>query len=414
VAALSTTQTVKQVVVPGDKSVSHRALIFAALATGESRISSILDSADVRSTAEVLRALGVAVPSISPSMLVKGVGLRGLQPPQIALDCGNSGTTTRLMAGVVAGYPFVSDFVGDASLSRRPMQRIAEPLRAMGARVTLSENGTLPMRIHGGPLHALEWTTKVASAQVKSAILLAGLVAGVAVTVNEPTPSRDHTERFLKALAVPAGLRAFELSVPGDPSSAAFFAGLAALGSGWTVELPNILASSTRDGFFRALERMGAKVSLDRPQLTEAGESVTTYRVTGGALHGITVGGEGDVTAMIDEIPLLACVAAAAEGETRITGAGELRVKESDRIATTVANLRAVGADADELPDGLVVRGDPARALSGQVSTHGDHRIAMAFAVLGARRGNAITVDDPDCVGVSYPAFWADLARVAA
>jgi 3-phosphoshikimate 1-carboxyvinyltransferase len=416
--------TTVRVTVPGDKSVSHRALIFAALATGVSRIDGILDSADVRSTAGVLRALGVDVPAIAPVMSVRGVGLRGLRVARQPLDCGNSGTTTRLMAGVLAAYPFASSFVGDASLSRRPMARVAEPLRAMGARVTLSPDGTLPMRVEGGELHGIEWRSTVASAQVKSAILLAGLIAGVPVTVVEPTPSRDHTERFLRALGSGgraggeemASLRSFTLAVPGDPSSAAFFAALAAISDGTVVELPNVLASPTRDGFFRALSRMGAHVESEQPVLTEAGEAVTTYRVSGGRLKGIAVGGQtggaDDVTAMIDEIPLLACVAAVAEGETRITGASELRVKESDRIATTVANLRAVGAEAEELPDGLVVRGDAGRQLRGRIITHGDHRIAMAFAVLGARRGNAIEVDDPACVGVSYPGFWDDLRRV--
>jgi 3-phosphoshikimate 1-carboxyvinyltransferase len=415
------TETIR-VVVPGDKSVSHRALIFAALATGVSRIDGMLDSADVQSTAGVLRALGVAVPPISPAMWIGGVGLRGLRPPPDVLDCGNSGTTTRLMAGVAAACPFPSDFVGDASLSRRPMRRVAAPLEAMGARISLADGGTLPMRVEGGSLHPLRWTSDVASAQVKSAILLAGLVAGVEVTVTEPAPSRDHTERFLRALGAdvrvgdaitlvpPPSLRPFTLAVPGDPSSAAFFAALAALGDGRVVDLPNILASTTRDGFFRALARMGAHVDADAPEVTDAGELVTTYRISASALRGIGVGA-ADVPAMVDEIPLLACVATSAEGETRVTGAAELRVKESDRIATTVANLRAVGADADELPDGLVVRGTPDRALRGTIATHGDHRIAMAFAILGARRGNAITVDDPDCVAVSYPGFWADLHR---
>jgi 3-phosphoshikimate 1-carboxyvinyltransferase len=421
VAALTTTV---RVTVPGDKSISHRALIFAALATDVSRIDGILDSADVRSTAGVLRALGVDVPAIAPVMSVRGVGLRGLRVARHPLDCGNSGTTTRLVAGVLAACPFASDFVGDASLSRRPMARVAEPLRAMGARVTLSAGGTLPMRVEGGELHGITWHSSVASAQVKSAILLAGLVAGVPVTVMEPTPSRDHTERFLEALGGGTGgaasLRSFALAVPGDPSSAAFFAAFAAIGDGQhgtVVELTNVLASPTRDGFLRALSRMGARVESDQPLITDAGEAVTTYRVSGGRLTGITVGGgtggANDVTAMIDEIPLLACVAAVADGETRVTGASELRVKESDRIASTVANLRAIGAEAEELRDGLVVRGDPERPLRGRVITHGDHRIAMAFAVLGSRPGNAIEVDDPACVGVSYPGFWDDLRRVA-
>jgi len=209
-------------------------------------------------------------------------------------------------------------------------------------------------------------------------------------------------------LVPPDALRPFALAVPGDPSSAAFFAALASVGDGRVVELPNVLASPTRDGLFRALARMGADVERDAPVVTDAGEFVTTYRIRAGQLNGITVG-QADVPAMVDEIPLLACVAACASGETRITGASELRVKESDRIATTVANLRAIGADAEELFDGLVVRGTAGQSLWGRVVTDGDHRIAMAFAILGARRGNAIEIDDPDCVAVSYPGFWADL-----
>jgi 3-phosphoshikimate 1-carboxyvinyltransferase len=418
------TDTIR-IIVPGDKSVSHRALIFAALATGVSRIAGILDSADVRSTAGVLQALGIDVPAIGPTMMVAGTGLRGLRPSAAPLDCGNSGTTTRLMAGVVAGHPFSSEFIGDASLSGRPMRRVAQPLEAMGARITLTPGGTLPMRVEGASLRTIRWQSETSSAQVKSAILLAGLVSGVEVTVVEATPSRDHTERFLRALGAdlrvdagitlvpPAALRPFALAVPGDPSSAAFFAALGALRVGHMVELPNVLASATRDGFFRALARMGTHVESDPPVITDAGELVTTYRVSSGPLRGITIGA-ADVPAMVDEIPLLACIAACADGETRVTGAGELRVKESDRIATTVANLRAVGADADELPDGFVVRGAPGRALRGTIATHGDHRIAMAFAILGAATGNAITVDDPDCVAVSYPGFWTDLHRATA
>ena len=414
-----------RVVVPGDKSISHRALMFAALATGTSRIDGILDSADVRSTASVLRALGVDVPPHAATMSVPGVGFRGFRASESELDCGNSGTTTRLMAGIVAALPFTSRFTGDASLSRRPMRRVSGPLETMGARITLNGD-TLPMRIEGGPLRPIRFLNTPASAQVKSAVLLAGLVAGVTVAVIEPEPTRDHTERFLRALGAelqvrdgiivlrpPASLRAFELAVPGDPSSAAFFAAAAALVDGVELELPGVLASPTRDGFFRTLADMGARIGSDEPVVTDAGESVTTYRVSAGRLAGITVGAER-VPSMIDELPLLACVAAYAGGETVITGAAELRVKESDRIATTVANLGKLGVEAHELPDGMRVVGRPGRRLRGAIVTRGDHRIAMAFGVLAALPGNAIEVDDPDCVGVSYPGFWADLARVFA
>jgi 3-phosphoshikimate 1-carboxyvinyltransferase len=418
--------TLARVDVPGDKSISHRALLFAALATGESRVSGILESADVQSTAGALRALGVVVPPLAAHISLTGVGLRGLRPAAGPLDCGNSGTSTRLLAGIVAACPFETTFVGDASLSARPMRRVAAPLEAMGAVVTLAAGGTLPMRIRGGALRPVRWVSEVASAQVKSAVLLAGLVAGVEVSVAEPAPSRDHTERFLRALGADlrddhgvtlrptTALRAFSLAVPRDPSSAAFFAALAALGGSPGVELPGVLASRTRDGFFRALLAMGAAVESDAPVATASGEFVTTWRIEGvaGGLRGLTVGGDG-VAAMIDELPLLACVGAHAAGETRITGAEELRVKESDRIAVTVANLRAVGARAGELPDGLWVDGHDG-PLRGRVVTHGDHRIAMAFAILGARPGNAIEIDDPACVAVSYPGFWSTLARVRA
>jgi 3-phosphoshikimate 1-carboxyvinyltransferase len=415
-----------QVTVPGDKSISHRALMFAALARpgATSVVREILDSADVRSTAAVLRALGVPIPSFSTAMTITGVGRRGLAPASVALDCGNSGTTTRLMAGILAASPFRSILVGDESLSRRPMRRVARPLEAMGARIALSAGDHLPMRIDGGALSSLHWKSETASAQVKSAILLAGLVGGVEVTVEEPSPTRDHTERFLSALGAslmaasgsvtlaPAArdLAGFDLTVPGDPSSAAFFAGLASLADTGSLSLVNVLASPTRDGFFRALSAMGGAVARGAPRTTDSGEEVTTYEVTPARLRSVWVG-PSEVPSMIDELPLLACLAAHAEGETVISGAEELRVKESDRIATTVANLRTIGAVVEERPDGMVVVGSDA-PLRGRIVTHGDHRIAMAFAILGRRRGNAIEVDDPDCVAVSYPSFWRTLDEV--
>jgi 3-phosphoshikimate 1-carboxyvinyltransferase len=415
-----------QVTVPGDKSISHRALMFAALAQPGARsvVREILDSADVRSTAAVLRALGVPIPVFSPAMTITGVGRRGLAAASAALDCGNSGTTTRLMAGILAASAFRSILVGDDSLSRRPMRRVARPLEAMGARIALSAGDHLPMRIDGTVLSSLHWRSETASAQVKSAILLAGLVAGVAVTVEEPSPTRDHTERFLRALGAPlmvaAGsvtlapvardLAGFDLTVPGDPSSAAFFAGLASLADTGSLSLINVLASPTRDGFFRTLAAMGGAVARSAPSDTESGEQVTTYEIAPARLRAVQVA-PADVPSMIDELPLLACLAAHAEGETVISGAEELRVKESDRIATTVANLRTIGAEVEERPDGMVVVGSDA-PLRGRITTHGDHRIAMAFAILGRRRGNAIEVDDPDCVAVSYPSFWRTLDEV--
>jgi 3-phosphoshikimate 1-carboxyvinyltransferase len=407
--------------VPGDKSISHRALIFGALADGASRVTGILESADVHSTAGVLRALGVPIPPLSADFVIVGAG-RALRQPSVDLDCGNSGTTTRLMAGVVAASDLVATFVGDASLSRRPMRRIARPLEAMGASIELPPHGGLPMTIRGGTLHDVEWQSEVASAQVKSAILLAALVAGVRATVTEPTRSRDHTETMLAArgaavridgltvtLEAKSRLVAADTEVPGDPSSAAFFAGLAAMADAGELRLQNVCVNETRTGFFRQIEAMGARVREENRRLL-GGEWVADVVVDASELRGVAVS-ERDVPSMIDELPLVACLATRAQGETVITGASELRIKESDRIAAVVAGLKAVGATAQELPDGMRIQGSN-RPLRGRVMTHGDHRLAMAFGVLGAVRGNEIEVDDRDCVSVSYPGFWADLSRV--
>ena len=414
--------------VPGDKSISHRGLICAALAGGRSRIRNILPSADVNSTAGVLRALGVAVPPLRDDIRVDGLGLGGLRAPAGDLDCGNSGTTARLMTGVLSGHRFSSRLIGDESLSRRPMGRVAKPLAAMGASFAFESGEHLPMVVTGGVLRPIEWANPTSSAQVKSAILLAGLVARVPVSVSEPVRSRDHTERMLAALGVelrscggeasltPASeLSSFQLDVPADPSSAAFLAALAAAGgvaNGGALQLTDVALNPTRLGFFRVLRAMGADVTWETER-EECGEPVGSIIVAPAPLRGVVVSGD-QVPAMIDELPLLACLATRAEGETVIRGASELRVKESDRITAVVQNLRAVGADADELPDGLTVRGAPGSSLGGAIRAHGDHRLAMGFGVLGALSGRAIEIDDRDCVSVSYPAFWADLARVTA
>jgi len=409
--------------VPGDKSISHRALMLAVLGSGRSRIRGLLRSADVGSTADVLRRLGATIPDLAAEAIeIEGLGLRGLRAPTRALDCGNSGTTARLMAGVVAGAGLTARFEGDASLSARPMRRVATPLEAMGARVELPAHGGLPMVVHGAPLHGLTWRSEVASAQVKTAILLAGLVADVPVEVHEPAATRDHTERMLMARGVdvrteeftvtlvPRGrLDAADIDVPGDPSSAAFFVGLAAIGAAPEIALAGVGINPGRTGAFHVLRRMGVTLRY-ADETMQGGEPVATIVATGGALRATQVT-PAEVPSLIDELPLIACVAARAEGETRITGAAELRVKESDRIRAVVSNLRALGADAEELPDGLVVRGSD-RPLRGAVTTQGDHRIAMAFGVLGAVPGNLVTLDDPSCVAVSYPNFWDDLAHV--
>ncbi len=410
--------------VPGDKSISHRALMLAALGAGASRVRGLLQSLDVHSTAQVLRALGVPIPALSEDFVVEGVGLRGLQPPTVDLDCGNSGTTARLMAGIVAGSPLSARFIGDESLSRRPMRRVKEPLTQMGACFECEGAGdTLPMTIHGAQLLGMTWHAETASAQVKSAILLAGLVADVPVEVHEPVPTRDHTERMLMARGVDvrtdggavtlvpsATLNAADQLVPGDPSSAAFFAALAALADTGDLALDDVCINPTRAGAFRVLRRMGARVTYEQTR-SEGGEEVARVIVGPGSLRGTEIGG-AEVPSLIDELPILACVAACADGETRVTGAHELRVKESDRIKAIVDNLRAVGAEAEELPDGFVVRGVGRRPFAGRVTTHGDHRIAMAFGVLGAIPGSAIIIDDPACAAVSFPTFWEELSRV--
>ncbi|MGH7639150.1 MAG: 3-phosphoshikimate 1-carboxyvinyltransferase [Gemmatimonadaceae bacterium] len=424
-AALKTTRVSGVIRAPGDKSISHRALILAALARGKSHISNILQSADVHSSAGVLRALGAGIPPLSNEFVITGAGSR-LRSPAEPLDCGNSGTTTRLMAGVVAGSALTSTFVGDASLSRRPMRRIAEPLTAMGAKVELADHGGLPMIVSGAALRPITWESRVASAQVKSAIFLAALTAGVPATVREPHPSRDHTERMLRGrgvaietsesgttIEIEGGqvLRPEDVSVPADPSSAAFWVALAALSGGGDVELTDVCLNPTRTGFLDVMRRMGARIAL-RDQREEGGELLGTIAVAASTLRALDIAAE-HVPAMIDELPLFACVAARAEGTTVVRGAGELRVKESDRIATLVSNLRILGADAEELDDGFRITGSD-RPLRGRITTNGDHRIAMAFGVLGALAPNAIEIDDQECVAVSYPDFWRELERVTA
>lgn len=412
--------------VPGDKSISHRALMFSAFATGTSHVRGILQSDDVKSTAGVLRSLGWHLPDVEAQMTIAGAGFTSRLPsPASRLECGNSGTTTRLMAGVAAAQPFASTFIGDASLSRRPMRRVAAPLEAMGARVEfLESHDGLPMTVHGARLHSIAWELPVASAQLKSAVLLAGLCAGVPVRVKEPAPTRDHTEQMLSALGVEVALvegwvtlqpaerlAPLELDVPGDPSSAAFFVARALLAGDGSIRIENVLRSVYRDGFLRAVQRMGARLEEVR-DVTVTGETRDNIVAHGGGtLRGISIGRE-DVTSMIDEVPMLAVLAARADGTTEVRGAEELRVKESDRITAVVDNLRAIGVEAHELPDGLVVHGTQA-PLAGRVRTHADHRIAMAFGILGATPGCAIEIDDPECVSVSYPGFWQHLAHVA-
>lgn len=418
--------------VPGDKSLTQRALILAALAEGHSNLSGLLSGGDAASTAAALRLLGAQFGPLPPDgseMRVRGLGLDGFLTPTAPLDLGNSGTGTRLLMGALAGSRVRAVLTGDESLRARPMGRVQEPLQAMGARFrALSEPGRLPLEIEGAcPLSPLVWASPVASAQVKSALLLAGITGRAFVHLTEPRRSRDHTERLLAQMGVqlverpreegwsvelrdpPERLRPLEFRIPGDPSSAAFFVALAALGGApGGVEIEGVGLNPTRTAFLDVVRRMGAPVRAERDGPDGPGEPVGTIRAGRGDLVGVAVD-PGDVPALIDELPLVAVLGARAHGETRVQGAGELRHKESDRITAMVENLRAVGARAEELPDGFVVEGSEA-PLEGRVVTHGDHRVAMAFAVLGALPRNRIDVDDPDAAGVSFPGFW-DLLR---
>jgi 3-phosphoshikimate 1-carboxyvinyltransferase len=421
------------VTVPGDKSITHRALMFAAAAQGESRLRGLLPGADCQSTASVLRALGCGVPALpadGSEIRVAGRGIAAWTEPGEALDCGNSGTTSRLMMGLLASRPFSATLTGDESLRGRPMRRITDPLAAMGAR--FREHGApdrLPIEVIGGPLAGIDYQSPKASAQIKSAVLLGGLGAGVPVSVTEPGLSRDHTERMLTALGErvetaeagdsvtihlsPSGraLPPLDMAVPGDPSSAAFLVALALLADTGELRIRNVCVNPTRTGFFRLVERMGATIRFENERLA-GGEPVADLLVAPAPLRGIDVDG-AEVPAAIDEIPMLAVLAARAQGETRITGAGELRVKETDRIAALAQNLRAIGAEAEELEDGIVVRGSD-RPLRGGIRAFHDHRIAMAFGVLGMRPENDIQVDDRAVVDVSFPGFWEMLDQLGA
>ena len=417
--------------VPGDKSISHRALICAALASGTSVLRNVSRGEDVQSTARALRALGVDIPELTQGdaeLRIAGVGVRGLRSPDGPIDCGNSGTTARLLLGVLAGLPISAVLTGDASLRARPMRRVTAPLAAAGAAFDELETADrLPLRVRGAALQAISYESPVASAQIKSALLFAGLTAGVSVRVREPILSRDHTERMLRAqgadvesasegdgavvrLNPPAALQPLQLTVPGDFSAAAFFLAAGILG-GRTIRMAGTGVNSTRTGMLDVLARAGASVALHN-QREESGEPVADLVVQGGApLHAMVVRAD-DVPGLIDELPVIAALAARAAGVTEIRGAGELRVKETDRIAALATNLRTLGVGVEEHDDGLSITGT-AEPLRGRVRAFGDHRIAMAFGVLGVQPENTIEIDDRDVVGISFPDFWTQLDACA-
>jgi 3-phosphoshikimate 1-carboxyvinyltransferase len=406
--------------VPGDKSISHRAAILGALARGTTRVSGFLRAEDCLSTLRCLRALGASIDERGNDLEIRGSALR---EPEEILDVGNSGTTIRLLAGVLAGQAFHSVLTGDASVRRRPMDRVADPLRRMGARISGRQAGRLaPLAIDGGGLRGIAYATPVASAQVKSAVLLAGLFADGETVVQEPSQSRDHTERMLGAFGAevvrdglttrlrgPQVLRGAEVRVPGDLSSAAFLLVAAALVPGSELQIADVGLNPTRAGVLDILKMMGAAVEI-RDLRDEAGEPVGTVWVRAGRLHGVTIGG-ALIPRAIDELPVLAVAASLAEGETVIRDAAELRVKESDRVEALARELGRLGATVEAQPDGLAVVG-ARRLRGGSVRSGGDHRIAMALAVAGLCADGPVTIDDPACIETSFPGF-ADLLRRA-
>jgi 3-phosphoshikimate 1-carboxyvinyltransferase len=410
--------------VPGDKSVSHRALIFAAMAAGRSVIRGAAHGADVASTAASLARLGLDVPAGPVPRLLSVEGLGWQVAREADLDAGNSGTTMRLLTGALAGRPGRFVLSGDASLSLRPMERVASPLRRMGASVSLARGGRPPIQVEGRPLHGIAYDIPIASAQVKGAVLLAGLQAEGPTSVAEPGVSRDHTERMLVWLGLPVSiapgtvtlaagkhlpLPAFELDVPGDFSSAAFWVVAATLVPGSRVCIEGVGVNPSRTGLLEILASMGAEVEVI-PQAAEP-ELIGSLRARSAELRGVRVSG-GVVARTIDELPLVAVAATQAEGVTTIRDAAELRVKESDRLAVLAAGLRELGADVEEAPDGLSVRG-PTPLHGGRVESAGDHRMAMAFAVAAMIASGPVTVGGWEGTAISYPGFLDDLAGLA-
>lgn len=405
--------------VPGDKSISHRAVMFGALAKGTTSVTHFLEGADCLSTISCFQKMGIEIEKQDDKVLIHGKGLRGLNSPREILDAGNSGTTTRLIAGILAGQKFISELDGDASLRSRPMKRIMDPLNAMGADIRCrGENNCLPLRIVGHPLTAIHYTSPVASAQVKSCVLLAGMYADGVTSVTEPFLSRNHTEIMLRSFGADIrsegttvsirpepDLLAQDITVPGDISSAAFFIAAGLLTQGSEILLKNVGINPTRAGILKVCQDMGADITLLNADYS--GEPAADILVRTSSLKGTVIQG-ADIPTLIDELPVIAVMAAFAGGTTVIRDAAELRVKESDRIAVMTDNLRRMGADVEETEDGMIIHGG--RPLHGAViDPRLDHRVAMSFAVAGTVCEGTMDILDGDCVRISYPDFYKDL-----
>ena len=408
--------------VPGDKSISHRALIFGAMAEGTTEVTGLLEGADIHSTASVMQALGAKITKKGEGAYhIKGCGAAGLQPPSIDLDCGNAGTGARLIMGACAGYDIRAKFTGDASLSSRPMKRILDPLREMGVSAAAKKGGRLPVNFEsGGDLTPISYTPPIASAQVKSAILLAAINTKGVTAVMEPIPTRDHTENMLRAFGAkvelskrnganviklegPVVLRATKVNVPGDPSSAGFPIVAALITPGSDIIVENVMMNPTRTGLLECLTEMGGYVQADNFRKS-GGEVIADIHVKYSKLHGIVVPPKR-AASMIDEYPILAVAAAAANGTTIMDDIGELRVKESDRISATAALLKQNGVQVEELENGLKVTGGPVSG-GGLAKTHLDHRIAMSALILGSIAQSPVRIDDASMIATSFPTFF--------
>lgn len=412
-----------ELTVPGDKSISHRSVMFGSIARGTSQIRHFLQGADCLSTISCFRQMGVSIENQGDLVLIRGNGLRGLKRPEQVLDCGNSGTTTRLISGILSGQNFDVTLTGDESIQSRPMKRIMDPLSMMGVRITsIRGNGCAPLHIEGGPLKGIHYQSKVASAQVKSAILLAGLYADSQTSVTEPFLSRNHSELMLScfgadvrtegttAVIRPAEeLYGTEITVPGDISSAAFFIAAGLLVPNSQILIRNVGVNPTRDGILKVCRMMGGQIQLMN-QKGEGGEPTADLLISSSSLHGVEIGG-AVIPTLIDELPVIAALACYADGVTVIRDAAELKVKESNRIAVMVQNLSAMGADVTETEDGMIIRGG--RPLHGAViDSRKDHRIAMTFAVAALGADGETEILDADCVRISYPGFYEDLERL--